>query len=308
MRKDTAKKGLTRRKFIGMGLAGGATLLFYDHLSFAEAPGGPDVWVFHGTDKPKLMEACMKVIADHGGFGTDVKKLTLKVHAAWIRTPEQGANTHPALVDTFLKGCRDLGIKELVLPEHPCLDAKLTFPKSGILEAAKNNAARMIDLRAHQDHFKEVDIPKGKRLKKAMVGKDFFETDALVNMPVAKHHGGARLTIAMKNWLGAVLDRGFWHRNNLHQCIADFSTFIKPTWTIVDATRIMLDRGPQGPAKNLKHPNLVILSKNQLAADAYSATLFVKDANEIKHLALARGMGMGVSDFSRIMVHKMEIS
>lgn len=94
------------------------------------------------------------------------------------------------------------------------------------------------------------------------VSKYFTSPDiSVVNMPVAKHHGGAGLTIAMKNWMGAVKDRGWWHKNNLHQCIADISTLIKPQWTIIDASRIMMDSGPQGPAKELKKPNMIIISK-----------------------------------------------
>jgi len=307
MKHDAEEKKVTRRTFIEMGLAGGAALLFVDRFGFAAPEDKPDVWVFHGEDKGKLMDACLKVVARNGGLGQDVKKLTLKVNAAWIRTPEQGANTHPALVDAFLKGCKDLGIKELVLPEHPCREAKHSFPKSGILDAAKKNGARMIDLASDRELYREVELPHAKTLKKALVGKDFLETDALVNMPVAKHHGGATLTIAMKNWLGAVQDRGFWHRNGLHQCIADFSTFIKPGWSIIDATRIMLDHGPAGPAKRMKHPDLVILSRSQVAADAYASTLFLDKPEEVRYLAIARDMGLGTIDVAEIAVHKTEV-
>jgi uncharacterized protein (DUF362 family) len=37
----------------------------------------------------------------------------------------------------------------------------------------------------------------------------------------------------MKNLMGIVWDRGYWHRNDLHQCIADFATFRKPDLNIV---------------------------------------------------------------------------
>ncbi len=297
---------VSRRRFIGMSIAGGASLLFIDRLGLA-APEKTDVWVFHGKDKTNLIKACLKVINDNGGFGADVKKLTLKVNAAWVRTPEQGANTHPELVSAFLEGCKRLGIKDLVLPEHPCAPAKFSFPKSGILKVAKEKGARMINLGSKRELYKEVAIPKGKQLDKVMVGREFLETDALVNMPVAKHHGGATLTMAMKNWLGAVLDRGAWHRKGLHQCIADFSTFIEPAWTIIDATRIMLDRGPQGPTKNMKHPDLIILSSSQGAADAYTSTLFHDSPEKVRYLRIAREMELGPTALTDITVHRIEV-
>ena len=145
-------------------------------------------------------------------------------------------------------------------------------------------------------------------MKKALVGKDFLETDALVNMPVAKHHGAAKLTIAMKNWLGAVKDRKYLHRNNLHQCIADLGTLIKPTWVIVDAIRIMLDRGPKGPSRNMKELNLLVVSKDQAAADAYTSTLFPgMGPDKIKYLTIAGEMKLGTVDLSGIAVHKIEV-
>ena len=308
--KQAFDREVTRRGFLGMGVAAGGAVVLADELALA-AGEKTDVWVLHGTVKKKLMDAALKVIADNGGFGKSVKKLTLKINAAWWSTPEQGGNTNPELADTFLKGCRGQGIKQLVMPENPVQPAEKTFPQSGLLAVAKSNGVPMIDLKSDEKLFKEVEIPKGKRLKKVVVAKDFLETDALVNMPVAKHHGGAGLTICMKNWMGAVATdvRRFFHRNDLHQCIADFSTFIKPNWAIVDATRIMLDRGPRGPSKNMKKLDLLIVSKDQVAADIYTATLFPEQtAGRAKHLKIATEMKLGTTDFSQMAIHKIEVS
>jgi len=307
-RTDAQRRQIDRRRFLGMSIAGGGMALLGGKLALA-ADKKPDVWVLHGTDKTKLMQAAMKVIADHGGFGKDVKKLTLKVNAAWYSTPDEGANTHPQLVDAFLKGCKDQGIRQIVIPEHPVQPASKTFPRSGIAAVAKANGAAMIDMHSDEKLFKEVKIAKAKRLKAALVTRDVIETDALVNMPVAKHHGSAGLTMAMKNWLGSVKDRRFLHRNDLHQCIADFGTFIKPTWCIVDATRIMLDRGPKGPSKNMKKPDLLIVSTDQVAVDAYTATLFPKaTAARAKYIQMAASMNLGCADLSRMAIHKIEVS
>ncbi len=295
----------SRRGFIKAGAAG---------MVVAAAPVGvfaatpkPDVWVFRGTDKTKLMKACLKMINANGGFGKQAKSLALKVNAAWSRTPEQGANTHPTLVSAFLKGVRDFGITKMDVPEHPCHRAAESFKRSGISDAAKSAGAKMIDMKTKKKLYSDVTIPKGRNLTSARVAKHFLEADVVVNMPVAKHHGGATLTMAMKNWMGAVEDRGFWHRNSLHQCIADFSTFITPAWTIIDATRIMMDKGPQGPAKTLKTPNLLIVSKDQVAADGYAATLFHDDPRKVKYLGLAEEMGMGVIDAAQMNIHRVEV-
>jgi uncharacterized protein (DUF362 family) len=311
MTRSKTDLGLSRREFIQTGLAGGAAMLLPKFAFAEEATSQPasEVWVFHGKDKKALIDACLKTIDANGGLGKkDAKKLTLKVNAAWFRTPKQGANTDPELVDAFLKGCKSRGIKEIVLPELPCDDANDSFPKSGILEVAESNGAKMIDLGRNKDQFKQVTLPMGKTLKEAEVARDFLETDVLINMPVVKNHGGARMTSALKNWMGAIKDRGFWHKNDLQQCIADFSTFIKPDWNILDATRVMMDKGPKGPTQNMKYPDLVILSKDPVAADAYASTLLFDNGPEaVKHLLIAQEMGVGIADLNRIKVHKIEV-
>lgn len=269
------------------------------------ATGNATVWMIHGKNKTAMMQRCLKIIDDNGGFGRNARSLALKVNAAWAREPKTGANTHPELVSEFIKGCRGAGVAEVTLPEHPCVRAEQSFPMSGIQDAANANEAKMIAL--EKNDYDTVNLPKARNLSQANVGRAFLEADVVVNMPVAKHHGGATLTICMKNWMGAVEDRGFWHRNDLHQCIADFSTFIKPRWSIVDATRIMKSRGPQGPSRDMEHPDLLIVSRDQVAADTVTATLFHDDPLQaVKYLRIAREMNIGETNLDSITIHKVE--
>jgi len=125
-------------------------------------------------------------------------------------------------------------------------------------------------------------------------------------MPVAKHHRAAGVTLSMKNWLGSVQDRGAWHRNGLHQCIADFSTFIKPKLIVIDATRIMLTNGPRGPGE-MANPNEIILSTDPVAADAYAATLFKKKPMEIGAIRIAHEMGIGMADPANVELVRISV-
>ena len=299
----------TRRGFVKMGAIGAsAAVATTASRSAAAERAQPDVWVLHGPDNRKLMQKAMNIIKENGWFGDSVKTLALKVNAGWARTPEEGANTHPDLVDVFIDGAKKGGVQKIVLPENPCNNAKIAFERSGIAAVAKSHKCKMIDLKTSTKDFREVQIPGGKNLKNAQVAEAYLDADAVVNMPVAKHHSGATLSIAMKNWMGAIQDRRWWHRNDLHQCIADFSTFIKPAWTIVDATRCMMDSGPQGPAKELKIPNLLILSKDQVAADAYASTIFHDSPYAVKYLVYAEQMGIGVVALDRMNLHKIEVA
>jgi len=298
---------LSRRDFVKAGAMGSAAVAAAPSIARAEPKPKTDVWIFKGADNKALMEKCMETLFANGGFGPNAKTVALKVNAAWERTPEQAANTHPELVDVFLEKALASGVK-VVMPEHPCHRAEKSFPASGIQAVADKHNVKMIDLKTDTKSFVEVDLPLGKTLKKEKVAREFLDADAVVNMPVAKHHGGGKLTICMKNWMGAVEGRKMWHAKGLHQCIADFSSFMKPTWAIVDATRCMTSKGPQGPSEDMIYPQQVILSKDQVAADTVAALLFHDDpCDAINYLAIARDMRIGETDPANMNIHNIEV-
>lgn len=304
-----ADSNFSRRDFLRTGLVAGAAMLIPGKVSIAEEEGvkKPKVWVYTGTDKPKIMESVLKTIKENGGFGKDVKKITLKVNAAWARTPEQAANTNPELIEAFITGVKKDGITEVIVPEFGCVAWDANWEKNGIKAAVERAGGTMINLSEKKDLFKKVDIPKGVKVKTAEIATSFTDPGCLVNMPVAKHHGATRTSIALKNWMGAVQDRGTWHAKELHQCLVDFATFLQPKWTIVDATRVMTTNGPQGPGQ-VKEENQVIVSQDQVAADAYAATLVV-DRTKVKlsYLDLAKAAKLGETDIAKMEVIKIDV-
>ena len=296
-------KSIKRRTFLK---AGATAAMAAAVVQVQAAEPVSTVVVVHGEDIPKMIAAG---IAKMGGWEKFVKpgaKVALKPNLAWKSTPEQGGNTHPAIVREVVLAAEAAKAKQVLIPENTCQPEKETFPTSGILEALKGTKAKLY--RPKRADYVEVDVPKGKICRKAKVSRDLIEADCLINMPVAKHHGGATLTISMKNWMGAVDNntRRSWHRDGLHQCIADFSTYLKPHLVIVDATRIMLDHGPQGPGK-LAHPHEIIFSTDPAAADAYAASLFNKTPEDVSHIKLAGELGVGCTDLAKIKIERVEV-
>ena len=296
-------KSIKRRTFLK---AGATAAMAAAVVPVQAAEPVSTVVVVHGGNIPKMIAAG---IAKMGGWEKFVKpgaKVALKPNLAWKSTPEQGGNTHPAIVREVVLAAEAAKAKQVLIPENTCQPEKETFPTSGILEALKGTKAKLY--RPKRADYVEVDVPKGKICRKAKVSRDLIEADCLINMPVAKHHGGATLTISMKNWMGAVDNntRRSWHRDGLHQCIADFSTYLKPHLVIVDATRIMLDHGPQGPGK-LAHPHEIIFSTDPAAADAYAASLFNKTPEDVPHIKLAGELGVGCTDLAKIKIERVEV-
>ena len=120
-----------------------------------------------------------------------------------------------------------------------------------------------------EKYFKEVSIPNGVKVKSAKIHEALIEADAWINVPILKNHGGAKLSCAMKNYMGIVWDRRFFHQNDLQQCIADICTWQKkPVLNIVDAYRMMHQNGPQGKsAADVATLKSMIVSPNIIAID-----------------------------------------
>lgn len=258
------------------------------------------ILVVHGRNPAAMLAAG---IGRLGGWGALVKpgaRVTLKPNAGWASTPAQGGNTDPTLVGACVAACLASGAARVTVPENPCSPRRHAFSMSGIEAAVTQAGGRMYQPESDRD-FRRVALPQARRLSAADVCVDVLDADVLINMPVAKSHGGATLTLAMKNWMGAVRDRHTWHRTHLHQCIADFSTRVQAHLNIVDATRIMLTNGPRGPGK-LDHPNQLILGRDVVAVDAFAATLFNRKPFDILHIRLAHEMGVGCGDLGRVDV------
>ena len=305
VKKDTdAARTIRRRTFIKAGAAAVAGSAALPRSAKAAEPKATVV-VVHGTDIPKMIEAGMAKMGGWDKFFKPGCKVALKPNLAWNSTPEQGGNTHPDILRSIVLAAEARKVKQVTIPENTCHPEKKTFAASGALDALKGTSAKLY--RPRPSEYKAVSVPKGKTCKEAKVSRDLLEADCLVNMPVAKHHSGATLTLSMKNWMGAVDNntRRAWHREGLHQCIADFSTFLKPHLIVIDATRIMLDHGPQGPGK-LAHPHEIIFATDPVAADTYAASLFGKKPKDVLHIELAAELGVGCADLEKIKVERVE--
>ena len=107
--------------------------------------------------------------------------------------------------------------------DHTCEHWVQCYKNSGIEKAVKMPAGKC--LRRHDGYYQKVAVPKGKQLTEAKVHELLLGADVFINVPILKHHSSSMITVGMKNLMGVVWDRAYWHRNDLHQCIADFASY-----------------------------------------------------------------------------------
>jgi uncharacterized protein (DUF362 family) len=131
--------------------------------------------------------------------------------------------------------------------------------------------------------------------------KAIAEADRVINVPLVKHHGLARATVGMKNWMGAVTGPRSSMHQRLPQVTAELGVAFKPTLTVVDATRIMISGGPTGGSlASVRTLNQIAVSTDPVAADAWGASLLGLGPRELSYLEVAARLGLGTTDWSSI--------
>lgn len=249
-----------------------------------------------------------KAIESLGGLKSYIKKgqkVVVKPNIGWDVLPEQAGNTNPLLVKRIIQHCYEAGAKEVYVFDNTCDNWKRCYANSGIEKAAKDAGGIVVSGNSER-YYHKVEVKKGKKLKGTKIHELILDSDVFINVPVLKHHGSTEVTISMKNLMGCVWDRGYFHRNNLHQCIADMVSFRKPDLNIVDAYFVMKRNGPRGVSKNdVVLMKSQIISNDIVAADAAAAKLFGTEPMEIPHIKLAGDMKLGVGDLSKLNINRI---
>jgi uncharacterized protein (DUF362 family) len=258
--------------------------------------------------EPELMFD--KAIASMGGMETFVKKgqtVVVKPNIGWDTNVARAANTNPKLVKRIIEQCYNAGASEVYVFDYTCDEWTKCYTNSEIEPMAKEAGAKVITGNSEK-YYRPVTIPDGVSLKEAKVHELILDTDVFINVPILKHHSSADLSIAMKNLMGVIWDRRFWHRNDLHQCIADFTTYCKPDLNVIDAYRVMMQNGPRGVSESdVVTYKTQILATNIVAADAAAAKVFGSDPIDIPYIAKASEMGVGTYDLSKLNINRIKL-
>jgi uncharacterized protein (DUF362 family) len=311
---------MKRRDFFKSAAVVGLASIFKPGTLAASTTAASKISVQTGVDmvavmggEPEIM--LIKAMKELGGIGKYVKKgqkVVIKPNIGWDKKPEMAANTNPELVGALIKLCKSAGAAEVLVFDHTCQDWQKCYTNSGIKAAVEKAGGKMVPGN-DESYYREVQVPKGVQLKTAKIHKAILDCDVWFNVPVLKHHGGAKNSISMKNLMGIVWDRQFFHSNDLHQCIADSATiYKKPALNIVDAYRIMKSNGPQGKteadAVTLKS---LIISPDFVAADTAAMKMFaqVQPTNiaDVRYIAMAEKLKVGTQHLDKLNVKRIKL-
>lgn len=269
------------------------------------APGAAYLAVARGGEPGALTYAALAAVGGIERFVKPGSQVIIKPNICVdYRTFEYGATTNPEVVAALVELCLGAGARRVRVMDTPFGGtAELAYERSGIAEKVTAAGGHMEVMNPAK--FRETDIPEGRDITRWAVYQELLTADVLINVPVAKHHSLARLTLGGKNLLGTILHASLMHAN-LGQRIADLASLLRPSLTIVDAVRTLMAHGPTGgDLGDVRMTNTVIASHDLVTADAYAATLFGLTGRDIAYVKAAAEMGLGTLDLKSIRIEEI---
>lgn len=256
----------------------------------------PLVTIEHGFE-PHLMayKALERVFIDDAKG----KKILLKPNAGRIGPRNSALCTNPEVIRGLIKFFKDHGAGEIFVGDGALTGINVweAFQSAGITEVCEEEGATLVNL----DDCDPMDkaIPDGVMVNKLRFSSLTFEADIVVSVPVIKTHMYTGVTLSIKNMKGCLLkkEKMILHRidkpcpdenkgRGLDWGIADMAAVLLPDYAVLDGTVCMEGFGPS--AGTQKVLDLVVASKDPIAADFVGVRLMGFPWNKIDHLNLVR--------------------
>ncbi len=308
--------GCSRRAFMTktclLGLSCAVPSVFSPALRcFASSQKTPLIAQVTGA-RPKASRKALELLGGMGQFVKKGNRVVLKPNFSWASTPEQAADTHPDVVVAVARRCLEAGAREVLVLDHTINRAETCLRLSGIADACSGIKNVHVFAVNEERFYRSVAVQNGKVLKEVQIIKDVLDADVFINMPTAKSHTTTGVTLGMKNLMGIIWDRKYFHAKvDINQAIADLTSATKIHLTVLDASRAMVTAGPSGPGK-VVYPDTIIAGTDPVAVDSVGVTLAQWygqpfSPKQVKHIAAAHKMGLGVIDTGAMNIAKASV-
>ena len=247
-----------------------------------------------------------RAIQELGGMKRFVSRgdvVVIKPNIGFNRAPEQAANTNPDVVRELAIQALEAGAKTVRILDHTLYEPRHCYARSGIAPAVQDLGVKM----EFTEERKFVNVnTRGQWLKEWPLYRDVLDADKVINVPIAKQHSTARISMGFKNLMGVIGGKRESFHQNIHVALADLGAYLRPTLTVLDAYRILLRNGPQGGSlADVKTARTLAAGVDPVAVDAFGCSLFHLAPPQLGYLREASARGLGVLDFQTLRLQKV---
>lgn len=323
MNPSSKKSAYSRRDFLVRSAKAGATITAAGFLSywlyedtppaalekkdqlvtlpdFSISRAGPKMAIVTGQDRRKNLQQALKILGGIEAFIRPGDKVLLKVNAAFASPPTLSATTHPELVRELARLCFKAGASSVIVTDNPINDPASCFALTGIADAAQAAGATLAFPR--QNAFRPTTLPAGSLIKDwPLLFSPFDGVNKLIGAAPVKDHHRSGASMAMKNWYGLLGGRRNLFHQDIHNIIKELAMLVSPTLVVLDGTFAMITNGPTGGSfEDLKQTDTMIVSTDQVAADAFGASLLNKALSDLPFIGKAEAAGLGTSNYASL--------
>jgi uncharacterized protein (DUF362 family) len=314
---------LNRRQFMVRSAKAGASILaacslsywFYDRAGpgrsekvaagvqipdFSIPQLGQRMSILRGSSRSETLQRAIKSIGGMQAFINKGDRVLLKVNAAFAAPPMLSATTHPEIVTAITRLCLQAGAAAVTVTDNPINDPASCFRLTGIEQAARSAGATVFY--PQKEYFKTFSLAGGKLIRNwPVLYEPLSRIDKIIGTAPVKDHHRSGASMIMKNWYGLLGGRRNIFHQDIHTVIKELAMMIKPTLVVLDGTTTMMRNGPTGGSlSDLKETRTMIVSTDQVAADAFGATLLDKTVDELAFIRKAEAIGLGTADFQSL--------
>ena len=232
-------------------------------------------------------------------------RVLIKVNFITTKTWETGATTDPIVVEALIDKLGELAVKVAVVESDATItNANKAYEETGMKEMCERKGIEFINLRYVKDKV-EIDVPNGEALRTITVPRIVTES-AIISAAKLKTHSSTGVTLGMKNMFGLLPDKfkGKYHARGISKVILDINTVIRPALTVIDGFVAMEGNGPSDGTP--VRMNLIIASKDVVAADATGCRVMGINPYSISHVKRAHEKNLGNIDDIQIIGERIE--
>jgi uncharacterized protein (DUF362 family) len=228
-----------------------------------------ELGVARGTDIRAMVRSAIDSIGGVRRFIGKNDVVVIKPNVAFERAAALGATTNPEVLVALIDVVREAGAKEIRVADNPIESAEACFVKSGIHRAAIEAGARVY-LPVPAD-FEVLHVAGAKWIERwPFFWRPFDGATKVIGVAPVKDHNLCRASMTTKNWYGLLGGRRNQFHQDIHGIIADLALMLRPTFVVLDGTRVLWKSGPTGGSlEDVRPGKTIAASCDSLAADAF---------------------------------------
>ena len=228
-----------------------------------------ELGIARGNRVSAMVQAAVDAIGGISRFVTRGDVVLIKPNVAFERAAPLGATTNPDVLSALVRLAKDAGAAEVRVTDNPIESPESCFVRSGIQKAASIAGAKVI-LPSPTD-FELLHVPGATWIERwPFFWRPLRNVTKVIGVAPVKDHNLCRASMTTKNWYGLLGGRRNQFHQDIHGIISDLALMMRPTFVVLDGSRVLFRSGPTGGSLSDVRPGLTIAaSTDSLAVDAF---------------------------------------